>query len=54
MLDKLNEIEKTALEALDAITDSATLDTWRVANVGRSWENSPRRSGQLSVRRRTV
>ena len=36
MLDKLNEIEKTALESLEAINDSAALDTWRVANVGRS------------------
>ena len=36
MLDKLNEIEKSALESLDAITDQAALDAWRVANVGRS------------------
>jgi len=36
MLDKLNEIEKTALENLNAITDQAALDAWRVANVGRS------------------
>lgn len=36
MLDKLNEIEKTALESLDAITNQAALDAWRVAHVGRS------------------
>jgi len=36
MLEKLNEIEKTALESLNAITDQAALDAWRVANVGRS------------------
>ena len=36
MLDKLNEIEKTALESLSSITDQAALDAWRVANVGRS------------------
>ena len=36
MLDQLNEIEKTALESLTAITDQAALDAWRVANVGRS------------------
>ena len=36
MLDKLKEIEKTALESLEAITDAAALDAWRVANVGRS------------------
>ena len=36
MLDKLNEIEKTALESLDAINDQNALDAWRVANVGRS------------------
>ena len=36
MLDKLNEIEKAALESLAAINDQAALDAWRVANVGRS------------------
>jgi phenylalanyl-tRNA synthetase alpha chain len=36
MLDKLNEIEKAALESLSAIDDQAALDAWRVANVGRS------------------
>jgi phenylalanyl-tRNA synthetase alpha chain len=36
MLDKLNEIEKTALESLSSIRDQAALDAWRVANVGRS------------------
>jgi len=36
MLDKLNEIEKAALESLAAINDEAALETWRVANVGRS------------------
>jgi phenylalanyl-tRNA synthetase alpha chain len=36
MLNKLNEIEKAALESLGSITDQAALDAWRVANVGRS------------------
>jgi phenylalanyl-tRNA synthetase alpha chain len=36
MLDKLNELEKTALESLNAIKDQAALEVWRVANVGRS------------------
>lgn len=36
MLDKLNEIEKTALESLNAVADQAALEAWRVANVGRS------------------
>ena len=36
MLDKLNEIEKAALESLSSINDQAALDVWRVANVGRS------------------
>ncbi len=36
MLDKLNEIEKAALESLSSINDQAALDAWRTANVGRS------------------
>src|SRR5512140_3175399 len=36
MLDQLNEIEKTALESLEAVRDQAALEAWRVANVGRS------------------
>src|SRR5258705_6450769 len=36
MLDKLSEIEKSALESLNTITDQAALEAWRVANVGRS------------------
>jgi phenylalanyl-tRNA synthetase alpha chain len=36
MLDKLSEIERSALENLNAITDQAALESWRVANVGRS------------------
>ena len=36
MLDKLREIEKTALEALESVKDQATLDAWRVAHLGRS------------------
>ena len=36
MLDKLNEIEKSALESLESINDQASLDAWRVANIGRS------------------
>ena len=36
MLEKLKEIEKTALEALSAVSDEATLEAWRVAFLGRS------------------
>ncbi|MCC7118603.1 MAG: phenylalanine--tRNA ligase subunit alpha [Anaerolineales bacterium] len=36
MLDKLNEIEKSALESLKSVTDAAALEAWRVANLGRS------------------
>ena len=36
MLDKLNEIEKAALESLSAVNDEAALEAWRVANIGRS------------------
>src|SRR5687768_15825284 len=36
MLDKLNEIEKAALKALDAVKDPDALEAWRIATVGRS------------------
>ncbi len=36
MQERLNEIEKAALEHLSSITDSAALEAWRVAHVGRS------------------
>ncbi len=36
MLDKLNDIEKTALESLEGVADEASLDAWRVAHTGRS------------------
>lgn len=36
MLDRLNEIERQALEALAAIGDQAALEAWRVAHLGRS------------------
>lgn len=36
MLDQLNEIEKSALESLQSITEPAALEAWRVANLGRS------------------
>lgn len=36
MLDKLNEIEKAALESLASISDETALEAWRVANIGRS------------------
>src|SRR5918996_5022639 len=36
MLDKLNEIEKFALDSLNAIKDPGALEAWRVVNVGRS------------------
>ena len=36
MSDKLNEIEQSALESLQSVTDQAALEAWRVANLGRS------------------
>jgi phenylalanyl-tRNA synthetase alpha chain len=36
MLDKLNEVEKTGLEALAAANDEAALDAWRLANLGKA------------------
>jgi phenylalanyl-tRNA synthetase alpha chain len=36
MLDKLGEIEKSALESLGSVTDQSALEAWRVANIGRS------------------
>ncbi|MFH2103806.1 MAG: phenylalanine--tRNA ligase subunit alpha [Chloroflexota bacterium] len=36
MLDKLNEIERAALKGLAAIENEQDLETWRVANLGRS------------------
>ncbi len=38
MLDKLNEIERLALEALQAVQDKAALEAWRVVHLGRSSE----------------
>jgi phenylalanyl-tRNA synthetase alpha chain len=36
MLDKLKEIEKSALESLASVRDQSALENWRVANLGRS------------------
>ncbi|HSK67098.1 MAG TPA: phenylalanine--tRNA ligase subunit alpha, partial [Anaerolineales bacterium] len=36
MLEQLNEIEKKAMDALNAVQDPAALEAWRVAHVGRS------------------
>src|SRR5512132_2644790 len=36
MLDKLSEIEKSALDSLNAVKEQTALEAWRVANVGRS------------------
>ncbi len=36
MLDKLGEIEKTALDSLAAVQDESALEGWRVAHLGRS------------------
>lgn len=36
MLDKLNKIEKAALESLQSITDQSGLDAWRISTLGRS------------------
>jgi len=38
MQEKLNEIEKAALDALAGVADPAALDVWRVAHLGRSSE----------------
>jgi phenylalanyl-tRNA synthetase alpha chain len=38
VLDKLDRIEKNAVESLNAVEDEAGLETWRVGNLGR---NSP-------------
>ncbi|MCL4530285.1 MAG: phenylalanine--tRNA ligase subunit alpha [Chloroflexi bacterium] len=36
MIDKLSEIEKSALESLASVNDAASLDAWRIAQLGRS------------------
>ncbi len=36
MLDELKEIEKSALKSLASVNDQASLDAWRVAQLGRS------------------
>jgi len=36
MLDKLKEIEQTALAVLESVTDQESLEAWRVAHLGRS------------------
>ncbi|GAB4538470.1 MAG: phenylalanine--tRNA ligase subunit alpha [Anaerolineales bacterium] len=36
MLDELNQIEKSALDSLQAANDAAALEAWRVAQLGRS------------------
>lgn len=36
MLDKLKEIEQAALDGLQGVHDSAALEAWRVAHIGRS------------------
>jgi len=36
MLDKLNDIERSALASLEAVKDQVSLDAWRVAHIGRS------------------
>ena len=36
MLEKLKEIEQTALSTLESVKDQAALEAWRVAHLGRS------------------
>ena len=36
MLEKLNEIERLGLDALEAVRDEAALEAWRIAHLGRS------------------
>ncbi len=36
MLEKLDEIQNAALQALESVTDEDTLEAWRVTHTGRS------------------
>ena len=36
MLQKLEEIQRAALDALEAVDDEGALENWRVAYLGRS------------------
>ena len=56
MLEKLKEIEQTALSTLKSVKDQAALEAWRVANLGRSspvmesfpgWGSSPKKNVRL-------
>jgi phenylalanyl-tRNA synthetase alpha chain len=56
MLDQLNEIQKTALSALESVQDEAALEAWRVAHLGRSSALMQlfNRFGQLTKEERPV
>jgi len=56
MLDKLNEIQTTALADIELALDEASLETWRVAHLGRSSDLMQlfNRFGQLSKEERPV
>ena len=36
MIDKLSEIEKSALDKLQSVDNESSLDVWRVTHLGRS------------------
>ncbi len=36
MIDKLSEIEKSALDTLQSVDNESSLDAWRVTHLGRS------------------
>ena len=36
MIDRLSEIEKSALDALQSVDNELSLDAWRVTHLGRS------------------
>lgn len=56
MLDELNRIERDALAALNSVQNESTLETWRVAHLGRSAAlmQAFDRLGQISKEERPV
>ena len=56
MLEKLDEIERFGLDALEAVQDKAALEAWRVAHLGRSSQLMLlfNRFGQLTKEERPI
>ncbi len=55
MIDKLSEIEKSALDKLQSVDNESSLDVWRVTHLGRSsalMEVLPADCGALSKEER--